>query len=101
MRAWGKPIPKGSTPSFEYLMGYFTVDYADLWQAELMARAYPHINSTGDIDLFSFIKSGAARPMGYVYDHPTGNQILAEIAALSAEATEALVSAFDKTSRSS
>ena len=99
MIAWGVPLPDDAKPSLAFLLGYFTADSEyDLWQAELMARAYAHIDNVAIG--FRLDDEGDLAPLkARESDEPqerTRGEILAEIAALSYEATAALVSAFDQ-----
>lgn len=104
MKAWGAPLPDDAQPSVEFLLGYFTADSDyDLWQAELMARAYAHID---DVTIgFRLDDEGGLAPLkaGESDEPPerTRGEVLAEIAALSHEATAALVSAFDQLTETS
>ncbi len=97
MKAWGAPLPEDAKPSFEFLLGYFCINHDyDLWHAELMARAFPHLDDIAvglrideEGDLVTLKASESDEPPAR-----TRGEILEEIGGLSHEATDALVAAF-------
>jgi hypothetical protein len=75
-KAWRTPIPETDNPSFEFLCGYYSNDYGEYAQLELLAYAYPHCADMG-----------STPPI-------TRDDVLKELARLSPEAAWALADAF-------